>query len=100
MTRVKKIVAITVLFLVAPVAGYAADATYDITVKADGTKANGSPWDGIPALGNSRANLNAAPDIAVCVVKAKCEAGLYLASGRTSAFLAVPERLHLQVPRS
>jgi len=47
----------------------AADATYDITVKADATKANGSPWDGVPGLGNTKANLNAAPDIAICVVR-------------------------------
>lgn len=49
--------------------GHAADATYDIALKADATKANGSPWDGVPGLGNTKANLNAAPDIAVCIVK-------------------------------
>ncbi len=49
--------------------GFAADATYTITVTADATKSNGSPWDGVPGLGNTKANLNAAPDIAVCVVR-------------------------------
>ncbi len=61
------------LVLLAPAKAHAGDATYDITVKADGTKANGSPWDGIAALGNSRANIDAAPDIAVCVVKANAK---------------------------
>lgn len=51
----------------------AADATYDITVTADKTKANGSPWDGVPGLGNTNANLNAAPDIAVCLVRANAK---------------------------
>lgn len=73
MKHIMKVVGIAVLVLLAPVKGHAGDATYDITVKADGTKANGSPWDGIAALGNSRANLNAAPDIAVCVVKANAK---------------------------
>lgn len=56
--------------LLAPPASRAADATYDITVTADKTKANGSPWDGVPGLGNSKVNLDAAPDIAVCLVRA------------------------------
>lgn len=47
--------------------------TYDVTVKADTTKANGSPWDGIPRLGNSKVNLNAAPDIALCIVRANAK---------------------------
>ncbi len=72
MKRVMKIVAIAMLVLLAP-KGHAGDATYDITVKADGTKADGTPWDGIAALGNSRANLNAPPDIAVCLVKANAK---------------------------
>lgn len=64
------VIAIAALILFSAVSGRANDATYDITVTADATKANGSPWDGIPGLRNSKANLNAAPDIAVCVVKA------------------------------
>jgi len=44
---------------------------YDLTVKVDPTKSNKSPWDGIPGLGNSRTNINSAPDIAVCVVLAE-----------------------------
>ncbi|MBI3702244.1 MAG: hypothetical protein HY242_17620 [Afipia sp.] len=55
-----------------PVTSFAAD-TFDITVTADKTKANGSPWDGVPGLGNSKANLNAAPDIAVCLVRANAK---------------------------
>ena len=46
-------------------------AAYDITVTANPTKINGSPWDGVPGLKNSRLNINAAPDIAVCVVQAQ-----------------------------
>jgi hypothetical protein len=45
--------------------------SYDITVTADQTKENGSPWDGIPGLKNSKLNLNHAPDIAVCLVRAR-----------------------------
>ncbi len=74
MTRKSRIfIAIAALILLAPITAHAADATYNITVKADATKANGSPWDGVPRLGNSKANLNAAPDIAVCVVKANAK---------------------------
>jgi hypothetical protein len=49
---------------------FAQDAVYDLTVKVDATKVNGSPWDGIPGLGTSRPNINAAPDVAVCIVQA------------------------------
>jgi hypothetical protein len=49
-----------------------------ITVVADHTKANGDPWDGIPDVGGGRGpttipilNKNAAPDLAVCVVRFK-----------------------------
>jgi hypothetical protein len=46
-------------------------AVYDLTVRVDPTKASKSPWDGVPGLGASRANLNSAPDIAVCIVQAE-----------------------------
>jgi hypothetical protein len=46
-------------------------AVYDLTVKADPTKASKSPWDGVPGLGTGRPNINAAPDIAVCIVQAE-----------------------------
>lgn len=46
-------------------------ALYDLTVTVDKTKANKSPWDGVPGLGNSRPNINSAPDIAVCIVLAE-----------------------------
>ncbi|EGP08112.1 hypothetical protein CSIRO_2712 [Bradyrhizobiaceae bacterium SG-6C] len=51
----------------------AQDQRFDITVTADATKTNGSPWDGVPRLGNSKINLNAAPDIAVCLVRANAK---------------------------
>ncbi len=73
MKRTIKIVAITLLFLLSPLKGHAGDANFDIAVKADATKADGTPWDGVAGLGNSRANLNAAPDIAVCIVRANAK---------------------------
>jgi hypothetical protein len=73
MKRALGIAVIAALALLAPRDLFAADAVFDITVKADPTKANGSPWDGIPGLHNSKANLNAAPDIAVCVVRANAK---------------------------
>ncbi len=73
MKRTMKIVAITLLFLLSPLKGHAGDANFDIAVKADATKADGTPWDGVAGLGNSRANLNAAPDIAVCIVRANAK---------------------------
>jgi hypothetical protein len=47
-----------------------------ITVATNHTKVNGDPWDGIPSVGGGRGpatvpilNKNAAPDLAVCVVR-------------------------------
>lgn len=62
-------VALFVLLFGGPVV--AQNAVYDLTVNVDPTKASRSPWDGVPGLGSSRANINAAPDIAVCVVQAE-----------------------------
>ncbi len=73
MKCIMKFAVIAALTLCASLDVHAADVKYDVTVKADATKADGSPWDGIPALGNSKVNLNAAPDIAVCVVKANAK---------------------------
>ncbi len=74
MTRASAIiVTMACLALLTPVTAHAADAIFDLTVTADKTKANGSPWDGVPGLGNSTANLNAAPDIAVCLVRANAK---------------------------
>jgi hypothetical protein len=56
-----------------PPGAQAQEQRFDITVTADATKANGSPWDGVPRLGNSKINLNAAPDIAVCLVRANAK---------------------------
>lgn len=66
------VVAVIALAMSTAHSAQAAD-TYDITIKADTTKANGSPWDGVPGLGNSKANLNAPPDIAVCLVRANAK---------------------------
>jgi hypothetical protein len=72
MRRVIATIAATIcLALAASAECSAADPVYDITVVADKTKANGSPWDGVPGLGNTKLNLNAAPDIAVCLVRAQ-----------------------------
>jgi hypothetical protein len=61
------------LALLAPLAARAQEQRFDITVTADATKTNGSPWDGVARLGNSKINLTAAPDIAVCVVRANAK---------------------------
>ena len=74
MTRALAIIVATIcIVLLAPAASHAADATFDLTLTADKTKANGSPWDGVPGLGNSKVNLNAAPDLAVCLVRANAK---------------------------
>jgi hypothetical protein len=64
--------ALAVALLLAPGA-QAQEQRFDITVTADATKTNGSPWDGVPRLGNSKINLNAPPDIAVCLVRANAK---------------------------
>lgn len=61
------------LALIASPMAQAQEQRFDITVTADATKTNGSPWDGVPRLGNSKINLNAAPDIAVCLVRANAK---------------------------
>lgn len=61
------------LALLVPLSAQAQEQRFDITVTVDATKANGSPWDGVPRLGNSKLNLNAAPDIAVCLVRANAK---------------------------
>lgn len=45
--------------------------TVNLTVSVDATKANGSPWDGVPSFGTGKVLLPTSengPDIAVCVV--------------------------------
>lgn len=66
-----RIVAIALLVLLSASEALAQGAFYDVTVRADATKASKSPWDGVPGLGTGRPNLNASPDIAVCVVRAE-----------------------------
>jgi hypothetical protein len=65
-------VAAILLFLVLSTGqGFTQGATFDLTVKADPTKASKSPWDGVPGLARSRVNINEPPDIAVCIVQAE-----------------------------
>lgn len=65
--------ALLALALLVPPGAQAQEQRFDITMTADATKTNGSPWDGVPRLGNSKLNLNAAPDIAVCLVRANAK---------------------------
>lgn len=65
--------ALLALALLVPLNAHAQEQRFDITVTADATKTNGSPWDGVPRLGNSKLNINAAPDIAVCLVRANAK---------------------------
>jgi hypothetical protein len=62
---------VAVLFVLLSMGDVFAQGVYELTVKADPTKASKSPWDGVPGLAKSRANLNEPPDIAVCVVQAE-----------------------------
>lgn len=71
--NMKRLGAAFALALLLPLGAQAQEQRFDITVTADATKANGSPWDGVPRLGNSKLNLNAAPDIAVCLVRANAK---------------------------
>jgi hypothetical protein len=59
------------LFVLLSVGQGLAQGIYELTVKADPTKVSKSPWDGVPGLAKSRANLNEPPDIAVCIVQAE-----------------------------
>jgi hypothetical protein len=68
-----RLCAMLALALLAPSMAQAQEPRFAITVTADATKTNGSPWDGVPGLGNSKVNLNAAPDIAVCLVRANAK---------------------------
>jgi hypothetical protein len=51
----------------------AEEAVINLTVIADPVKANGSPWDGYPAVGGKIVvpETSNAPDIAVCLVQAR-----------------------------
>lgn len=73
MTNTLLVICTTLCLGLASAASHAADATFGITVTADKTKANGSPWDGVPGLGNSKFNLDAAPDIAICLVRSNAK---------------------------
>jgi hypothetical protein len=67
------LVAALAFTLFMPLNAQAQQPGFDITVTANATKPNGSPWDGVPRFGNSKINLNAAPDIAVCIVRANAK---------------------------
>ncbi len=64
-----RMIAIFLIVMLSAQNSGAQTAAYDLTVTADETKTNFSPWDGVPGLGGSPANINAAPDIAVCIVQ-------------------------------
>ena len=64
-------VSAVLVFALLSIASASAQGVFDLTVKADPTKVSKSPWDGVPGLAKSRVNLNEAPDIAVCIVKAE-----------------------------
>jgi hypothetical protein len=66
-----RVVAIFLFLVLSTGQGFAQGAVFDLTVKADSTKASKSPWDGVPGLAKSRVNLNEPPDIAVCIVQAE-----------------------------
>jgi hypothetical protein len=66
-----RVVAILLFLVLCSGQGFARGAVFDLTVKADPTKASKSPWDGVPGLARSRVNLNELPDIAVCIVQAE-----------------------------
>ena len=67
---INRLGAALILALAITISAQAQESGFDLTVTANATKLNGSPWDGVPGLGNSKINLNAAPDIAVCLVRA------------------------------
>jgi hypothetical protein len=59
------------MFVLLSIASASAQGVHDVMVRVDPTKASKSPWDGVPGLAKSRANLNEPPDIAVCIVQAE-----------------------------
>lgn len=65
-----RLIVLVLIALMFAVEARAQTAAYDLTVTADNTKSNGSPWDGVPGLRESAANFNSKPDIAVCIVEA------------------------------
>jgi hypothetical protein len=66
-----RMVAAALLVLLSMGEVLAQGAVYDLTVKVDPVKINKSPWDGVPGLGTSPVNINAQPDVAVCIVQAE-----------------------------
>jgi hypothetical protein len=60
------------LALLSAPAAAAEDVVVRLSIEADPVKANGSPWDGYPAVGGKivAPDSSNAPDIAVCVVQA------------------------------
>jgi hypothetical protein len=68
-TRLACAALLALLFSASATAG---DTVIKLTIDADPVKANGSPWDGYPAVGGKiiAPDSSNAPDIAVCVVQA------------------------------
>jgi hypothetical protein len=66
-----RFVAATLFVLLLMGEASAQGAIHDLTIRVDATKINKSPWDGVPGLGTGRPNINAEPDIAVCIVQAE-----------------------------
>src|SRR5215211_4763157 len=64
-------VVVAVVFVLLQLGPSLAQGAYDLTITADPTKASKSPWDGVPGLAKTPANLNEPPDIAVCIVQAE-----------------------------
>lgn len=64
-----RLIALVLFALMSVTSATAQTTAYDLTVTADNTKRNGSPWDGVPGLRESAANFNSKPDIAVCIIE-------------------------------
>jgi hypothetical protein len=68
---VRRLACATLLALLCSAPALADDVVVKLAIEADPVKANGSPWDGYPAVGGRivAPDSSNAPDIAVCVVQ-------------------------------
>jgi hypothetical protein len=68
----RRLACLALLALLWGVPAVAEDVVIKLTIDTDPVKANGSPWDGYPAVGGKivAPDSSNAPDIAVCVVPA------------------------------
>jgi hypothetical protein len=69
---VRRLACATLLALLCGVPAFAEGVVIKLSIDTDPVKANGSPWDGYPAVGGKivAPDSSNAPDIAVCVVAA------------------------------